>query len=101
MNVKETRELLSKLPEGLTQEQFDELELVFTVDGFNFQTPCEGESGHISFQGICLKDGETIPDTPPENLSTINVFALMPHNITQILEERGEITVEDVSNESE
>lgn len=43
MNVKELREMLNDIPEGMTQEEFDNLEVNYSVDGFNFESPCECE----------------------------------------------------------
>lgn len=64
MTVKEGRILLSTLPEGLTQEEFDETELLMlTLDG-EFETPCECQSGIIEVK------------TPNE---TFLAFALLPH----------------------
>lgn len=48
MTVKEARELLSEKPEHLTQEEFDDMQLIIpfgeTFDGI-FVSPCMGESG--------------------------------------------------------
>lgn len=64
MNVKELRELLSELPEGFTQEEFDEIDVVsFTEDG-EFETPCECQSGIIEVRALN---------------ETFHAFALLPH----------------------
>lgn len=48
MTVKEAREMLSEKPEHLTQEEFDDMQLIIpfgeTFDGI-FVSPCMGESG--------------------------------------------------------
>jgi hypothetical protein len=96
MNVKELRELLSDVPEEMTQEQFDELDVNYSVDGFNFESPCGCESGLVSFEGTCTQDGVLIPsDGAPE---TITMFILMPHGITEKLEKEGAIKTEPSLN---
>ncbi len=85
MNVKELRELLSEVPEGFTQEEFDEMEVNYSVDGFNFETPCECESGVIEFQGTCNECGELVDSDG--HADTIRLFALMPHGISEQFQE--------------
>lgn len=96
MNVKELREMLNDIREGMTQEEFDNLEVNYSVDGFNFESPCECESGIVSFEGFCNECGEpTESDGAPEK---ITLFILMPHGISDKLHEEGFIDIEPSLN---
>lgn len=64
MTVKEARELLSILPEGFTQEEFDETELLTLTFNGDFETPCECQSGIIEVSSFD---------------ETFHAFALLPH----------------------
>ena len=88
MNVKELRELLNEVPEGLTQQEFDETEVNYTVDGFNFESPCKCETGIIEFEGTCNECGEPLDDDG--NPDKIRIFALMPHGISDSFQENIE-----------
>lgn len=96
MNVKELREMLNDVPEGMTQEQFDNLEVNYSVDGFNFESPCSCESGVVSFEGTCNEEGEPIESDGKPDL--INLFILMPHGISDDLEEKGLINSQPILN---
>lgn len=96
MNVKELRELLSEVPEGFTQQEFDELQVSYSVDGMNFESPCPCETGIVTFGGICNEEGdEILSDEQPENIS---MFILMPHGITEKLEQEGQIQIDPILN---
>lgn len=64
MTVKGLRELLSKVPEGFTQEEFDGIDVVAFAENGDFETPCECQSGIIEFT---IFNG------------TLKAFALLPH----------------------
>jgi hypothetical protein len=85
MNVRELRELLNEIPEGFTKDEFDELEVQFSVDGFNFETPCDCECGVIEFEGLEDESGDILDEYG--NPETLIMFALMPHNISEIMEQ--------------
>lgn len=64
MTVRELRELLSELPEGFTQEEFDGIDVVSFAEDGEFETPCECQSGVIEIR--VLND-------------SFHAFALLPH----------------------
>lgn len=94
MLVKDLKKMLNDVPNGMTLEQFDELPFCFSVNGLEFETACKKESGVITFIDDCNEDG-----TPKaERGEDINVFALMPHNLTDKLIESGDIVIKSNLN---
>ena len=74
MLVKELRNLLNDIPENISKEDFDNLEVMFSSTG-EFFNPCMENSGLIEFSGYCDEDGNDIEDDDfPEN---IKAFALL------------------------
>ena len=70
MTVAELKEILNDIPEGFTEEEFDELEFMFSTDGFTYFSPCLRETGVM-----VLTDEE-------ENEEII--FAALPHDVDNI-----------------
>lgn len=71
MNAKELRELLSNVP--------DETQILLSQDGQSFLPPCKSDSGLITFEGICDKEGNSLEsDGLPDNFT---VFALFSCNL--------------------
>lgn len=77
MNVRELRELLNEVPEGFTQEEFDETEVLSLTWNGEFESPCECQSGIIEISGTCDEFGNPIEDDGFPD--TFKAFALLPH----------------------
>jgi S-ribosylhomocysteine lyase LuxS involved in autoinducer biosynthesis len=70
MTVGELKEILNDVPDEMTIEEFDELEFMFSTDGFTYFSPCGCETGVL-----VLTDDE-------ENEEII--FAALPHDIDNL-----------------
>ncbi len=89
MQVKELREFLNVVPENMTQEEFDELEVVFPIDE-RFVSPCEQESGIIEFTEPCDAQGNRVH---VENDAPFKFFGLMPHGFSEEFATKEEAAV--------
>ena len=69
MTVGEFKELLNEVPEGMTMEEFDELDFMFTSDGYNYYSP------HIEYTGVV----DFIDDEDDEDDEETVIFAASPH----------------------
>jgi hypothetical protein len=74
MKVKNLKELLNNIPENMTQEQFDELNVLVST-GDVFIIPDEKESGVISFTGTCDEHGNELPED--QHTPEITAFAII------------------------
>ena len=69
MTIGELKEFLSEVPEGLTLEEFDDLDFMFSEDGFLFSTPCLCQSGLVEIE--------------EEDGTECILFAVMPHDVDE------------------
>ena len=75
MTVKELRELATTLPDGMTQDDFDCLEVRIT-NGEIFDFVDSENSGVITFSGACDEDGNEIEsDGFEDEISLFCLFA--------------------------
>lgn len=74
MLVKDLKTLLNKLPEGVSQEQFDELTVMFSHDE-DFYIPSVENSGFIEFGDPCDSKGNPIEDDKYKNISAFALIA--------------------------
>lgn len=75
MTVKELKEILAELPEGLTAEQFDESMVLFPFED-GFVSPCPTESGLIELGPAVDEKGNEIEE---DEAAPHLCFALVPH----------------------
>ena len=70
MTVGQLKEMLNDIPEDFTIEEFDELEFMFSTDGFTYFSPCDCETGVL-----VLTDDEDNEEI---------IFAALPHDVDNL-----------------
>lgn len=90
MKIRELKEMLSEVPEGLTLEQFDNLEVLMPGVDNSFDGICEEESGVVEFGDPCDVDGNTI-DTPDFWEDINKAFLFAPHKFSE--EDHGKMDI--------
>lgn len=75
MNVKEARELLTDCPEGMSQDEFDGLTVLFETEPDTFFSPCECETGVIEFDDPHDDLGNRVELSPKSNTNLAFMFA--------------------------